>query len=170
MQNLAGHDRATEIISDELQRCGIDIKPSDKLLGEAKSMVFGELNGFKFERAWYYYMVNGQMPIDKALDLYNDPVGKTDIRVAGHCGCVPPEDPWVEYYDDDGVEVYSMEAKADYEKYLHNDSSLSELAKEGLRTHRFEEDRSPFRCIVPSYHVDSELGLYKLVEVIRTIL
>ena len=169
MQNLAGHKHATEIILDELKRVGINIVQSGKPIGEPKSMVYGELNGFEFERAWYYYIVTGQMPLDKALILYADEVGKTDIRVAGHCGCPPPEDPWVRYYDDDGVKVLTLKDKKDFEDAVKSDGSMKGIGEDGLRNYRFEVDRSPFRCVVESYHVDSELGLFKLAEVIREI-
>ncbi len=94
MINLAGHAQATEIVTRELTRCGIPVVKSAEPIGEPKSSVFGELGPFTFKRAWYYYAVVGPVPLCVAQMLYEDPVGRTDIRVAGHCGCPPPEPPW----------------------------------------------------------------------------
>ena len=46
---------------------------------------------FIFKRAWYYWMVRGNVPLKIAKKLYEDPIGRRDVRVAGHCGCPPPK-------------------------------------------------------------------------------
>jgi len=48
---------------------------------------------FIFKRAWYYWMVSGNVPLKIANKLYKDPIGQKDVRVVGHCGC-PPPNPW----------------------------------------------------------------------------
>ena len=97
MQNLAGSDRADKIIEQELNRSHISIVRHDELRGgEVPTHFTGELSregetAFEFERAWYYWMVSGNVPLAVAQELYDDPVGRTDVRVVGHCGCPPPE-------------------------------------------------------------------------------
>ena len=55
--------------------------------------IIGNLgNGkFIFKRAWYYWIIKGNVPLKIAKKMYADPIGKIDVRVAGHCGCPPPE-------------------------------------------------------------------------------
>lgn len=45
---------------------------------------------FVFVRRWSYWSVTGYVPLDTAVKMYRDPIGKRDVRVAGHCGCPPP--------------------------------------------------------------------------------
>ena len=46
---------------------------------------------FIFKRAWYYWIVRGNVPLKIAKKLYEDPIGKEDVRVNGNCGCPPPK-------------------------------------------------------------------------------
>jgi len=52
--------------------------------------IVGKYNQFIFERAWYYYVVNGNVPLEVAKELYSNPIGRIDIRVGGDCSCPPP--------------------------------------------------------------------------------
>lgn len=54
--------------------------------------VDSEVASFRFKRAWYYWMVGGYVPLNVALELYENPVGKKDIRVDGHAGCPSPNE------------------------------------------------------------------------------
>jgi hypothetical protein len=45
---------------------------------------------FVFCRAWYYWVVIGLVPLYVANELYENPIGKKDVRVSGHCGCPSP--------------------------------------------------------------------------------
>lgn len=96
MQNLAGKADCDVQIKRELERARIDIValPS-RLDAEVPASVVGRLGRFRFRRAWYYWMVAGPVPLPVAQELYADPVGIEDVRVAGHCGCPPPEKPWL---------------------------------------------------------------------------
>src|SRR3990167_10404866 len=120
MINLAGRADCDEYIRLELSRCGIEIvKHPEPCLGEVASKLTGKLGNFTFERAWYYWMVKGLVPLEVAKILYEIPVGKTDIRVAGHCACPPPEHPWLTYRNQRGQEVHldpTGENKVQYEK------------------------------------------------------
>ncbi len=94
MRNLAGDERANESITDELEAAGIERVAIDRH-GEVPATIGGRLGAFTFRRAWYYWMVEGPMPLEVARRLYADPIGVADVRVAGHCGC-PPPDEWAE--------------------------------------------------------------------------
>jgi len=70
-----------------------------------------DLFRYKFIRAWTYWICSGPVPLVVAKELYSNIIGKYSIRVDGHCGCPPPEDPWLKPYDgpygEDGSAVYS---------------------------------------------------------------
>jgi hypothetical protein len=113
-------------------------------------------------------VVKGEMPLDTAKALYEHPIGRTDIRVDGHCGCPPPEHPWLEYRDADGFKIiHDPEGK--------QERQFGELIREGhlppdvTANYRFAPDAAAVaaRVFVDCYHVDSELGLYLLAEAIR---
>ncbi len=56
-------------------------------------------------------MVNGPVPLEVAELLYADPVGRTDIRAAGHAGAPPPSD-WTTAIDgDEFVTTYHIDSE-----------------------------------------------------------
>lgn len=94
MINLAGKQDCDKHIKQELQGAGIKVVPVEPVHTEVHYTLIGHLPGFEFRRAWYYWVVEGDVPIDIARELYVDPIGHTDVRVIGHCGC-PPPDEWL---------------------------------------------------------------------------
>lgn len=119
MRNLAGDKDCDVYIREELEKAGITLynlkKPGRS---EVPYTIFGGLGGkplsdeekdfmdrhglmieviknnssFIFTRAWYYWCVSGYVPLNIAVEMYENPNGKKDIRVAGHCGCPPPSE------------------------------------------------------------------------------
>jgi hypothetical protein len=95
MRNLAGDKNCDEYIRRELTHARINIVERKlPAVGEVRYKLTGELHGWTFERRWYYYSCKGAMPIEKARDLWNDPLGRDDVRVDGHCGCPSPDESW----------------------------------------------------------------------------
>ncbi len=170
MINLAGKRDCDKTIESELNRCGI---PFERLhaptTSEVPSAILGKWGKFKFYRAWYYWVVNGPMPIAIAKELYHDNVvGKVDIRVVGHCGCPPPEE-WVDYIHPSGKEVLSQAKWDENMKTLDGfgkelgDSIRADLVSKYLP----HENPESFPGFIPNYHIDTELGLYIFAEAIR---
>lgn len=89
MKNLAGHKEATAHVRQELSMAGISIIDCEPK-GEVASLVYGELNGFIFERLWYYYSVRGQVPVQIAMEMYAHLNGKEDVRAWGDCAAPRP--------------------------------------------------------------------------------
>jgi hypothetical protein len=114
--------------------------------------------GILLRRAWTYWVVKGLIPLETATGLFADPVGKTDIRVSGHCGCPAPEDPWLLYLDDEGRTVVKASEKKEFEKFGLTIPSY----------YRFEPEPKLFKPFVHSYHIDSEVGLRIFADAIRT--
>lgn len=96
MINLAGAKECDDQIKAELTEAKIPIVKVPQSRSEVPFSIIGKIGPFKFERLWYYYEVVGQVPLKVAQELYADPVGRKEVRVAGHCGCPPPEE-WVNH-------------------------------------------------------------------------
>lgn len=113
MRNLAGKQDCDTFIENELRRARI---PSERLgahtRDEVPYLVIGRLGSIEFRRSWTYWVARGPVPIDIARQLYADPVGRTDIRVDGHCGCPAPEPPWTDVIDGaEFVTIYHIDSE-----------------------------------------------------------
>src|SRR5208283_5468626 len=93
-KNMAGvgyqyPELVDDTLADELRAAGIHIAALPERYGEPHSTIAGELFGWEFRRAWYYWIVIGPgLPFDVATKLY-EAYGKS-VRVNGHCGCPSP--------------------------------------------------------------------------------
>lgn len=126
MENFARRDYKRDIddkVKQELEYASI---PIIKLIGgyntgEVKTHYIGYLNGFVFQRAWTYWIVQGLMPMSFAKKIYNDHK-ELNIRAGGHCGNVPPEE--MEYdlnYNkrlNEFFKIYNVEDAIRYSKDL----------------------------------------------------
>jgi hypothetical protein len=90
MRNLAGDKDCDREIRRELERARIGMVDGEKEPGEVPATVTGKLLGWKFTRAWYYWVAKAErgpgIPPHDASILYYDPVGRDDIRVDGCAG------------------------------------------------------------------------------------
>ncbi len=114
-----------------------------------------------------YWIVTGPVPLRVAEELYKDPAAN-HIRVAGHCGCPPPEPPWTTLRMHDGTELLPLDSKAKLEATQHIASE--EFYSEYMKKFTFSDDpevRSKARCYVETYHIDSEVGLRVFVDHLR---
>ncbi len=89
MQNLAGKVDCDKTIRLELERCGIPVIVGERSTGEVPATLTGKLGPFTFRRAWYYWVVDGPVPIHVAEELYSS-LFKGDVRSGGDCGCRHP--------------------------------------------------------------------------------
>lgn len=176
MRNLAGHDNADRYVALELHEAGLEIRVDPEQQGEVPTVLYGHLPGFTFTRAWYYWIAKGEVPLETARRLYDHPVGRKRVRVAGHCGCPAPEDPWVTHIAEDGrhVKVLGDHDREAFEKYERGE--LSELMAEHVERIREcnifvdtpeERDALAVRAFVDSYHIDTQEGLNLFVEEVR---
>jgi hypothetical protein len=167
MQNLAGNKDCDRVIERELSIARINIKKvePDPVHHEVPYTLEGELGKFTFHRAWYYWVAKGPMPLKNALELYADPAGAHDVRVAGHCGCPPPEAPWITWRDNEGNELIQMNQKAKIDEYL----AKGFINPEQMKGQVFSEHPEKGHGFVDSYHIDSEVGLRLFADMIRKI-
>jgi len=173
MENLAGNDSCDKIIRDELEDCLIASVDTGRLQAEVPSSLTGVLGPYRFRRAWRYYVMEGPVPMKVAEELYADPIGKKDVRVAGHCECPPPEEPWIGVYDP--WTLTSVRVRDDYRRQITKALELNspgEIESEMERAEKHfvmvddEPERYGFRGIC-SYHIDSLAGLRLFADTIR---
>lgn len=170
MINLAGRKDCDGIIKSELQRCGITVIEGPRSAGEVATIFTGGLGEYKFERAWYYWVVAGKVPLEVADKLYADPVGRTDIRVGGHCGCPAPREYATSYYHPDGLEFVDRKNEQSLKAAVKETKSESfrKSLQETINSSLFVDDPSVEGIgYVDGYHIDSELGLYLFVQAIK---
>jgi hypothetical protein len=113
VRNLAGNPECDLWIAEELRRAMIPAEACEPDRCEVPSLLIGRLGAITFRRAWTYWVATGPVPIDIAHRLYEDPIGRTDIRVDGHCGCPAPVHPWTEIVDgQECVTSYHIDSEA----------------------------------------------------------
>ncbi len=100
MKNLAGDIHCDNYILQELELAGIPYhKFGFKMGGEVPTNYIGFLDGWKFERAWYYWVARSDdnLLLFKYANELHEKHGK-EVRVDGHCCCPAPQewhkDPW----------------------------------------------------------------------------
>lgn len=170
MKNLAGKTDCDRDIAEELRRSMIPSVLYAGHLGEVPSLLRGVLGPFSFSRAWYYWVVDGPLPISIARELYEDPIGRSDIRVAGHCGCPAPEEPWIRWYTADGKQVLDLKQEAEFEGHRDGDSALMRrLCAENVHKYAWSDDPLAIgaAACVAGYHIDSEVGLRLFCDTVR---
>lgn len=176
MKNLAGNADCDVFIRSELLLARIPIVDHPRTdHPDIKTTVSGQLGEFRFQRLWYYWQAVGPVPLVLAKQLYADPVGKKAIRVAGHCGCPPPEHPWVDHYAADGVQlVHDPDGKQlrEVNEMLSSPSEyMREVAQSCLTKYRYVLDAFTVaaRSVVSLYHIDSEEGLRIFADAVRKL-
>jgi len=165
MINLAGVKDCDKHIYDELKIAKIELVHGPVSKGEVPASITGKLGEFTFYRAWYYWVAKGPMPLAAALELYANPDAQKTVRVAGHCGCPPPEAPWITWRDNDGNEIIPMSQKAQMDDFI----SRGHIKPEQMKGRRFDERPESFNGFVEDYHIDSQLGLCLYADKIREI-
>ena len=153
MDNFARREFDTEInkkVKEELEIANIPyIRLPRYMDTEVKTDYIGLLNGFKFYRAWTYWVCIGDMPLDDANYIYEN-YRDLDIRAGGHCGNVEPE-----------TQSYNPVYDAELSKLLKSVGIKEYMEK----SKEIVDDKSLPR-FVRVYHVDTELGLCKLAKTI----
>jgi hypothetical protein len=153
MINLAGDKKCDEIIREELKIAGIPIiELNSSMNSEVPASVIGYINGFKFKRAWYYWMVEGYMPLEYARQMY-DKYKDLDIRVSGHCMNPAPEE-WCE------PKGWFDKCKPIVDRYL-NEQITYEECNELCNEIKNQGDQ-----YITHYHIDTQEGLCRFSETI----
>lgn len=150
--NIAGNPDADDIVRHELLAAGINVielEPDSH--AEVKTKYIGELNGFRFRRAWRYWVCEGNMPLDVAKRLYAKHKD-LQIRAGGHCENLPPENM--------SVNPVYLKALQDYKEKV----GLNEFIK-SHETAVIDDKTQP--RFVQTYHIDTRAGLSVLASFIK---
>jgi hypothetical protein len=160
MKNLAGDKTCDTEIFRELTEAKIPIVQVDRVDREVSYTLTGKLGELIFRRAWYYWVVTGPVPLAIAKKLYEHPIGERNVRVDGHCGCPPPEDPWLSYFDAEGNELLHSRDRDQFDR----------LQWELPPGQRWSDDpEGEGEAFVMSYHIDSQEGLNLFAETMRGV-
>ena len=156
LPNLASREYNPEwddVIKEELMIAGIPVFELPRFMDtEVKTKYIGILNGFVFHRAWRYWICEGNMPLEKAEELYAKHKN-LEIRAGGHCGNVEPK---------------SMSHNPIYEKELCDLRDKTANMKEYMKLSEKIVDDQTLPRFVEMYHIDTQLGMNKLAEFIKT--
>lgn len=167
MKNLAGHKNSNQFILKELEIAGlkpINCKPEGEVKSENYSILKTKFGEIKFDRAWSYWIVTGLIPLNIAEKIYENKIGRKDIRVTGHCEKPHPKD-WINYYTKEGKEVILQE---EFNKFKKASKSLWENRKDTFFNDYEVKDsyENSIPCI-DLYHIDSQEGLDLFVKIIK---
>jgi hypothetical protein len=173
MENLAGNPGADRYVRRELARARVPaVEGGADGGGEVPATVTGRLGGFSFRRAWYYWVVTGPVPLEVAERLYEDPVGQTDVRAGGHCGCPHPSQQ-AEWIAPDGRRVVPTEEREKMLEMSRHSQVLAKTFADSLaeKDVTFSDDPPSLRArqFVTLYHIDSEVGLRIFVDAVRNL-
>lgn len=169
MKNIAGNADCDRDIERELLRARLVPVWGDAAKQEVASHLTATLGPLTFWRAWRYWVVSGPVPLAAARELYADPIGESDVRVAGHCGCPAPVHPWVRYVDTDGKTLLRLDG-------LDAPLNRGELGPCGVEAYTQIDAKCVFvdepaavavAAFVDTYHIDSEAGLRLFVDTVR---
>lgn len=181
MRNMAGREDCDTYILEELDLAGIRAKKidvehrhevpytwtgllsapdsSEKFVGHGKL-----LREFTFTRAWYYWVVEGAVPYDIALEFHKE--DNDNIRVAGDCGCPHPEERSTRLTMDGRLVIDYFEV-VDF--MLRHPKIWYDTARfEWQPTHK--DEMRLYDQYVTSYHIDTQTGLNLFAEKIKAYL
>ena len=162
MINLAGHPEADENCREELRLARIEAVEVERY-GEPRTTVAGRLNGIEFRRAWYYWVADGRVPLNVARRLYEDPIGRRDVRVAGYAGNTAPEGHWVHWFDGDEMVCVDPDGSEEAEF----DAAVKRGWLEATDKPRFAKTTDGLQGYVTKYHIDSLAGLRLFADAVR---
>ncbi len=168
MINLAGNPDCDFQIQRELERAGIGVMQHGvRRKHEVAATLTGKIGEYKiftFTRAWTYWIAEGLVPMAVARELYDDPVGKTDVRVNGSCACPPPIEAQTTLIASDGRTVIDAAERDEFDR-LFPESTRTELAKQYI----FSDDPSAAGAqeFIKVYHIDTEVGLRLFADTIK---
>lgn len=163
-------DRVQQISRDRAERqrlemrslleIGIPITTRSRQHEDDLRVFEGKLGHITFYAQNYYWVALGRVPHATALELYEHPLGKRVIRVAGHCGCPPPSG-WVKRIAPDGRQVLDASKKKELERLKGSVGDYESLYI--FSTERVEGEQS----YIELYHIDGDAGLMLFVNTLR---
>lgn len=172
MMNLAGITDADRQIGYELGHSGIPVveaSPTEVRRSRVPFTLAGRLGSFYFLRYRDYWSVTGNLPLGIAEKLYDDPIGRTDVRVAGNRSCLSPAECAVRLMDDGSYVLGS--------RWGNTAEGFSSFGEYVLRSEPGVMGPNPIlhddpaakaaKLYITSYDIDSQEGLDLFARTVR---
>jgi len=161
--NLAGVTGADTTVEAELTAAGVQtLELPTNLEGEVRTNIIGlglrrADVAFVFTRAWHYWRVRGNVPLDVANELYKNygRIGREEVRAGGDAGWRPPET-WVHYIGPTGKQLVEIQP---HEK-------INDIIRKNPKA-ILVKDPTQGMPVVQLYHIDSPEGLRMFAELMR---
>jgi len=163
MRNLAGRPDADEWVRKELNKASIPIVSLEPHTREVQATIGGQIGHFRFVRAWYYWTVQGMVPLHVAKRISRHPHGLQETRAGGHSMGVHPRQVATRYLANGG-QVWPEEQREDWEALVERHPKYLEDAN---AADVFSDDSTVGRLFVTSYHIDSPAGLRMFAKIVR---
>jgi hypothetical protein len=173
MKNLACRQPTVEIVGEtneqilsELTKAGITPVAHPKLVEqtEVPTNYTGVVGMTMFKRAWYYWCVTCEVPLHVAELIYADPNCRKDVRVAGHCGAPPPSE-WAVKIDNQSGKTLTDDKE--FEKGLVLFQDMPKALEDWTTNFMPEGGSTGYRSVIQSYHIDTQEGLNRFVEILK---
>lgn len=165
MKNLAGSPDADKTIREELAIAKVPgvVELPSPMRGEVPTKLVAVFDHggqhYTFSRAWYYWAAHGRVPMSIARQLYAEHRG--DVRAGGDCACRPPET-WAHWHAG-GKEIVAKDQEEKLDKLAH---LLPPDTKTGYIFSDAPETIPGAVQTVDTYHIDSQLGLCRFIELL----
>lgn len=163
MKNLAGNEHCDSDIVRELLIAGIKIIPVDRKKFEVPYSFEGEFRGWRFSRAWYYWVAtpirpNHGLPLFIAEKLYTF---DKNARVAGHCGAPSPSEhvKWIECKTGNTIVLDPSGAQfADFQRFKLSTDGLKFVTNIDDKTF-IDNTGMAVEPVIDLYHIDTQEAL-----------
>lgn len=163
MRNLAGRSDADEWVRKELNKASIPIVSLEPHAREVRATIGGQIGQFRFVRAWYYWTVQGMVPLHVAKRINRHPHGFRETRAGGYAGGIHPHRVAGRFLANGG-QVWPESQRADWEALVQRHPEFVEVAN---AADIFSDDPSVGALYVTSYHIDSPAGLRMFAKMLR---
>jgi hypothetical protein len=167
MKNLAGDPDCDRQIESELTRCGVQVVRNQPRDGEVQSSLRGKLGNFGFFRVWRYWIATGRVPLQIARELYDDPVGRTDIRVNGDCSRPPPEGRQILWLDRKDRKLLPMSEWNSIVNRWGEDDPIVKEVRNDPKIRFVNNPAAKGKGFIDTYHIDTETGLRVFADTLK---
>jgi len=183
MRNAAGDHTSSEYIPKELAEARVNIDQHTAMIPdpEIKTHFTGNLHGWTFRRAWYYWIArcedefNDGLELKYALPLHNL-IGQ-EVRLAGHCGCPSPVDNcflWCTIFAKDGKIIMPKKAWNANIKFFE---AIADKSPERMGAFKdkfipmyakdIKKAGDSIKIVSNSYHIDTQEGFNIFTNVLK---
>ena len=168
MQRFISGPESDEAVRHELEAAGIEPVRGARAAGEVVSSVTGQLGGFTFRRGLCHWVADGLVPLEVALAMHADPVGRQGLRVGGHGARPAPGQFATVWLDGAGNLILPLgdkEETAEALAILY--PAAHRRVERGARVAFVADPARRGRGFVDGYHIDTDDGLLLFAETMR---